>query len=219
MALGNLENLAVWHDMAISLLRKYCEMFYNYRRKQWESDKLEFKYITDDSSYLPNVREDMPHGGYLVTLDPVRHESIYNELQGIKESIAQGKVSQWRDRIVGASLQFLFNERHFYQPLLTLVAKNVDYQVTPVPLNKGEAQLVNDLQTAWSNGVFPAGAEVFLPRVMAAPWDMTITVRPVFSATSWWQAEATRSATAGRPSTSSPCTPRWARQSACSWGQ
>jgi len=167
MALGNLENLAVWHDMAISLLRKYCEMFYNYRRKQWESDKLEFKYITDDSSYLPNVREDMPHGGYLVTLDPVRHESIYNELQGIKESIAQGKVSQWRDRIVGASLQFLFNERHFYQPLLTLVAKNVDYQVTPVPLNKGEAQLVNDLQTAWSNGVFPAGAEVFLLRNVA----------------------------------------------------
>src|SRR5690625_7464849 len=43
MALGNLENLAVWHDMAISLLRKYGEMFYNYRRKQWESDKLEFR--------------------------------------------------------------------------------------------------------------------------------------------------------------------------------
>src|SRR5690625_1248943 len=167
MAFGSLENLTLWHDMAISLLRKYCEMFYNYRRKQWESDKLEFKYITDDSSYLPNVREDMPHGGYLVTLDPVRHESIYNELQGIKESIAQGKVSQWRDRIVGASLQFLFNERHFYQPLLTLVAKNVDYQVTPVPLNKGEAQFVNDVQTAWSNREFPAGAEVFLLRNVA----------------------------------------------------
>lgn len=167
MALGNLNNLSLWHDMAISLLRKYCEMFYNYRRKQWESDKLEFKYITDDSSYLPNVREDMPNGGYLVTLDPVRHESVYKELQAIKEQIAKDDVKQWQDTIVDAGLQFLFNERHFYQPLLTLVAKNVDYQVTPVPLNKGEAAFVADVQQAWNNGVFPDGSDVYLLRNIA----------------------------------------------------
>src|SRR5690625_63001 len=167
MVFGNLENLNLWHDMAISLLRKSCEMFYNYRRKQWENDKLEFSYITNDSSYLPNVREDMPQGGYLITLDPVRHESIYNELQDIKEHIAQGNVAQWQNHIVDAGLQFLFNERHFYQPLLTLVAKNVDYQITPVPLNKGEASFVNDLQKAWDNGVFPSGAEIYLLRNVA----------------------------------------------------
>jgi len=167
MELGNLNNLTLWHDMAISLLRKYCEMFYNYRRKQWESDKLEFKYITDDSSYLPNVREDMPEGGYLVTFDPVRHENVYNELQNIKELIAADDIQQWENTIVDASLKFLFNELHFYQPLLTLVAKDVDYQVTPIPLNKGEATFVADIQKAWDNGVFPEGSELYLLRNIA----------------------------------------------------
>lgn len=167
MELGNLKNVSLWHDMAISLLRKYCEMFYNYRRKQWESDKLEFKYITDDKSYLPNVREDMPEGGYLITLDPVRHENVYDELQNINAQIAANDVQQWQDTIVDAGLQFLFNERHFYQPLLTLVAKKVDYQVTPVPLNKGEADFVADVQRAWTNGVFPDEADVYLLRNIA----------------------------------------------------
>lgn len=167
MELGNLKNLGLWHDMAISLLRKYCEMFYNYRRKQWESDKLEFKYITDDSSYLPNVREGMPEGGYLITLDPIRHKNVHSELQKINAQIAVNDVQQWQDTIVDAGLQFLFNERHFYQPLLTLVAKKVDYQVTPVPLNQGEADFVASVQKAWTNGVFPDEADVYLLRNIA----------------------------------------------------
>src|SRR5690606_18262408 len=36
MALGDLSKLALWQEMAAALLRKYCEMFYGFRRKQWE---------------------------------------------------------------------------------------------------------------------------------------------------------------------------------------
>jgi len=167
MALHNLQNLSLWHDMAISLLRKYCELFYNYRRKQWESDKLEYKSITADNSYLPNAREDMPHGGYLVTLDPVRQENLHKELLNIQEQVEQGKVQDWQNRIADNSLQFLFNARHCYQPLLTFVAQQTDYQLTPIPLNKGEARLVIDLQKAWSNGLFPQDADVYLLRNIA----------------------------------------------------
>lgn len=164
MAFGSLQNITLWHDMAISLLRKYCEMFYNYRRKQWESDKLEYKPITADKTYLPNVREDMPHGGYLVTLDPVRQQSLYEQLVYINEQVEQGATQAWQNSIADGSLQFLFNERHLYQPLLTLIDKHRDYQVTPVPLNKGEANFVIDLHNAWCNGLFPDGADVYLLR-------------------------------------------------------
>lgn len=167
MALDKLQNLNLWHDMAISLLRKYCEMFYNYRRKQWEGDKLEYESITTDKSYLPNVCEKMPNGGYVVTLDRGRQQGLYDELVKIKEQIEAGKVQDWQNRIINSSLEFLYNERHCYQPLLTFTAKYPEYKVTPVPLNPGEASLVKDLQRAWNNGLLPAGADVFLLRNIA----------------------------------------------------
>lgn len=166
MQFGNLQNLRLWHDMAISLLRKYCEMFYNFRRKQWEADKLEYRYITEDTSYLPGVREDTPNGSFVITLDPVRQDSLYQQLENIRLKIIQGDTNQWQGQVT-EGLQFLHNERHFYQPLLTLVAKKPDYQVSPVPLNEGEARFVKDLQGAWEDGLFPENVEVYLLRNLA----------------------------------------------------
>lgn len=122
MQFGNLQNLRLWHDMAISLLRKYCEMFYNFRRKQWEADKLEYRHITEDTSYLPGVREDTPNGSFIITLDPVRQDSLYKQLDNIRHKIINGDIQNWQGQIADG-LEFLHNERHFYQPLLTIVAK------------------------------------------------------------------------------------------------
>ncbi len=166
MEFGSLQNLRLWHDMAISLLRKYCEMFYNFRRKQWEADKLEYRYITEDTGYLPGVREDTPNGSFVITLDPVRQDSLYRQLDSIRKKVLQGDISGWQGQVTDG-LQFLHNERHFYQPLLTLVAKKPDYQVSPVPLNEGEARFVKDLQSAWENGLFPENTEVYLLRNLA----------------------------------------------------
>lgn len=163
MQFGNLQNLRLWHDMAISLLRKYCEMFYNFRRKQWEADKLEYRYITEDTSYLPGVREDTPNGSLIITLDPVRQDSLYQQLENIRQKIINGDIQNWQGQIADG-LEFLHNERHFYQPLLTIVAKKVDYQVSPVPLNDGEARFVKDLQDSWEDELFLEDVEVYLLR-------------------------------------------------------
>ncbi|SEJ07791.1 hypothetical protein [Nitrosomonas eutropha] len=149
--------------MAISLLRKYCEMFYNFRRKQWEADKLEYRYITEDTSYLPGVREDTPNGSLIITLDPVRQDSLYQQLENIRQKIINGDIQNWQGQIADG-LEFLHNERHFYQPLLTIVAKKVDYQVSPVPLNDGEARFVKDLQDSWEDELFLEDVEVYLLR-------------------------------------------------------
>lgn len=164
MELGALNNLTLWHDMAISLLRKYCELFYNFRRKQWESDKLEYRSIALDKSYAPNVRKDLPHGGYLLTIDPVKQNTIVRQLEVIRDKIITGQINAWPGNVVGNNLRFLFNERHVYQPLLSLISKNNEFRVTPVPLNDGEERFVQSLQAAWEDEQFPKGADVYLLR-------------------------------------------------------
>jgi hypothetical protein len=161
MALGSLERLNLWHDMAAALLRKYCEMFYGLRRKQWEADKLEYRPITENSKYLPGVREETPEGSYLVTLDRVRHESLIKRLDNLRNKIAEGDVDFWNGKIEDG-LEFLWCERHFYQPLLA-ATQGLDFQVTPVSLNKGERDFVQDIQKAYEAKVFD-GYDVYLLR-------------------------------------------------------
>lgn len=161
MEAGKLERLRLWHDMAIALLRKYCEMFYGLRRKQWEADKLEYRPINEDSKYLPGVSESTPNGSYLVTLDRVRHESLIKRLDTLRQRIAANDVANWNGKIEDG-LEFLWCERHVYQPLVA-AAQGLDFQVAPVALNKGEANFVKDLQVAWQSGLF-SGYDTYLLR-------------------------------------------------------
>ena len=161
MALGALERLNLWHDMAAALLRKYCEMFYGLRRKQWEADKLEYRPITENSKYLPGVQEETPEGSYLVTLDRVRHKSLITRLDNLRNKIAEGDVNFWNGKIEDG-LEFIWCERHFYQPLLA-ATQGLDFQVTPVSLNKGERDFVTDIQKAYEAKIFD-GYDVYLLR-------------------------------------------------------
>lgn len=161
MTLGRLERLTLWHDIAAALLRKYCEMFYGLRRRQWESDKLEYRPITENSKYLPGVREDTPEGSYIVTLDRSRHDSLIDRLDRLRDSIQNNEVDRWHGRIEDG-LEFIWCERHFYQPLLA-ATQGLDFQVSPVSLNKGERDLVIDIQKAYQAEIFD-GYDVYLLR-------------------------------------------------------
>ena len=161
MALGDLSKLELWQEMASALLRKYCEMFYGYRRKQWEADKLEYRPITENSKYLFGVSDSSPHGSYTLTLDVQRHESLIKQLDNLRGHLLQKDVAQWQGKILDG-LEFLWCERHFYQPLVA-ATQGLDFQVSPVALNKGEAQFVRDLQAAWEQAVFE-GYELYLLR-------------------------------------------------------
>lgn len=158
---GQLERLDLWHDMAIALLRKYCEMFYGLRRKQWEGDKLEYRPITENTQYLPGVSESTPEGSYAITLDRVRHESLIKQLNTLREKIATNDIKAW-DGQIRDGLEFIWCERHFYQPLLA-ATQGLEFQISPVALNGGEGSFVKDIQIAVESGVFE-GYEVYLLR-------------------------------------------------------
>jgi hypothetical protein len=161
MALGQLEKMTLWHDMAASLLRKYCDMFYGLRRKQWEGDKLEYRSITENTDYLPGAGQDTPKGSHVITLDTGGDDSPLKQLEGLRNKLKNGDVAGWNGQVV-KGLEFIWCERHFYQPLLA-DAQRVPFDVSPVPLNTGEATFVKDVQQAIKDGVF-GDYEVYLLR-------------------------------------------------------
>lgn len=173
MELGRLERLTTWHDMAIALLRKYCEMFYGFRRKQWEGDKLEYRSITEGNKHLPGVNEETPTGSYVVTLDRVRHESLIKQLKALRGKIETNDANTWNGKIL-EGLEFIWSERHFYQPLLA-ATQGLDFQVSPVALNKGESEFVKDMQHAVQANVFE-GYDVFLLRNLTGQGSVGVFV-------------------------------------------
>ncbi|MCG7932076.1 MAG: DEAD/DEAH box helicase family protein [Candidatus Thiodiazotropha lotti] len=66
---GSLDGLRTWYDIALTLLKKYTEAFYAWRRKQWEADKLEYRPLVGDREIFPGVSEETPDGSYVLTVD------------------------------------------------------------------------------------------------------------------------------------------------------
>ena len=150
LSIHALNGVRVWHDIAISLLKKYCEVFYGLRRRQWEADKLEYRNLKDDKQIFPGVSKETPEGSYIVTVDLGRHETLIKQLDALQERIKNNKVSEWAGTATHG-LEFIWCEKHLYQPLIAQHDKEIE--VSPVPLNKGEQLFVTDMQKAIENGV------------------------------------------------------------------
>lgn len=120
-----------WQEIASTLLRKYCDRYYNFEKAAWEGENLEAQELTPDDA---NFIED-----YRILLDESLHD-IIEKLKEIKEAIDR---EEWLPLSFG-SLQVLAFDRHLYYPLLQIKQDGVT--VTPVPLNDGERQFVVDLK-------------------------------------------------------------------------
>ena len=80
-------------------------------------------------------------------------------MEELKRLIEKGELKPWEFRTIKA----IWFGRHLYQPLLYLQEKIVE--ISPVPLNKGERQFVEDLKAFHDNdGGFFAGKELYLLR-------------------------------------------------------
>lgn len=161
LELKGLNQHKVWHQITVALLKKYVEAFYTLRRKQWEADKLEFVGLTKDGRYLPNQSKDLPDGGHVLTLDRVRHEHVIKQLNALNNQVKMEDAA-WHNRTI-EGMEFLYCERHAYQPLIAAVQGLDGIKISPVQLNKGEMDFVRDVQAAFVSKVFN-GFDAYLLR-------------------------------------------------------
>lgn len=139
VAFDSYEKVRIWQEIAAALLRKYCERYYTFRKREWELPHLEYQDLSPDDPNFPTATDEHPDGCYRILIEESETE-IIEKLTELKELIERGELRPWEFR----GLKAMWFGRHLYEPLLHLTDKIVE--IRPVALNKGEQRFVDDLK-------------------------------------------------------------------------
>ena len=144
-----------WQEIAVALLKKYVERLYLYRKAEFERPFTQYREISAED---PNFIQQ-----YRIWVDQERDE-VVAKLKELKQLVESGQLKE--DGWNFESLIALGFSRHLYRPLLHL--KNKVLEVSPVPLNAGERDFVEDLRHFYEhNTEFFRGRELYLLRNMS----------------------------------------------------
>jgi hypothetical protein len=158
LALDSFEKVYLWQEIALSLIRKYTERYYTFRKREWELPHLEYQELAEDDPNFLGVKDETGNGYYRILIEQSQEE-IVARLEELKAMIEKGNLKPWEFH----GLKAIWFGRHLYEPLLYLDQKIVE--ISPVPLNKGERQFVEDLKMFHDNdGGFFAGKQLYLLR-------------------------------------------------------
>ena len=100
---------------------------------------LEYQDLKGDDPNFLGVRESPDEGYYRILIDESQEE-IVAKLSELKATIEKGDLKPWEFQ----GMKAICFGSHLYQPLLYLDTKIVE--ISPIPLNRGERQFVEDLK-------------------------------------------------------------------------
>jgi hypothetical protein len=153
MRFRSFDQVRGWQEIAVGLLKKYCDRYYKYCKAGYEQDHLEYAELAADDSNL--IAE------YRLLIDRSR-DDIVEKLTELKKLIASGKL---RDTEFAGFRAIMFGQ-HLYQPLLYVNSELVE--VRPVALNEGERDFVLDLRDyCEQHRTFFEGRQLYLLRNMS----------------------------------------------------
>ncbi|MGB7213336.1 MAG: DEAD/DEAH box helicase family protein [Gemmatimonadales bacterium] len=159
LAFDDFAKVTTWREIALSLARKYVDRYYQFHRRHWELPHLEYRLLEPTDRNFPRVvREDGEELGYRVLVEESKAE-IIKKLEELKTEIVERQLTRWEFKGIKA----IALDQHLYVPLLT--ADSGAVEITPVPLNQGEWQFVEDLKAFHTkNPDAFAGRETYLLR-------------------------------------------------------
>ena len=124
------------HNIAVALLKKYLEKFYNLSHANWEQQHL--KYENLDQFELSLSRDDDTQQYQYIFKIKEDQEEYIDRVMAIANDIRKGKLK----RVSFRNLIVFLADRHLYNPLI-YINKNIDsIKVMPVALNEGEMSFV-----------------------------------------------------------------------------
>jgi len=129
-------NIFIWQEIAITLLKKYIEQFYLFHKNQFHSDNVEAVQLSaaDDNFVVE----------YDIRLNTVEDiEQYKNKVEQLKTEVLEPAFSSIQ---IGSEIVAFDNILHLYKPLIYL-GKNYNnlIQVSPIALDVSEKQFLDDL--------------------------------------------------------------------------
>lgn len=158
---NDFKNFKKWQEIAIVLLKKYCDFFYKYKKSEWEFPHLQYEELKEDDANF--IKE----GKYIFTINrPEENDSLISKLTQLKEMIESGQLKdiEFKNFSYG-NFEPLEFEKHLYNPLIYIKKNATEIEVTPINLNEGERNFVLDLKAFYeANPSFFSDKELYLLR-------------------------------------------------------
>lgn len=155
---ANFDGVLLIQQVAAELLKRYCDHFYNYRKREYIEPRLELRELTPDDDNLP--QEDC----YQLIVDGDEAQVILG-IEQLKKELAAKK----NDLPKAGDLHACNFGSHLFQPLFH-VRRGGKITILPVALGESEYQFVTDLKE-WCDKNKEAleqdGIELFLLRNMS----------------------------------------------------
>ena len=84
--------MRLWEEIALSLLKKYTERYYTFRKREWELPHLEYRDLDERRPEFPRRRRTTPDDGYYRILIEKSQEEIVAKLEELKALIEKGDL-------------------------------------------------------------------------------------------------------------------------------
>jgi len=131
---SNFDGVVILQRVASELLKRYCDHYYNYKKREYIEPRLEMRELTKEDENLP--KEEF----YQLIVDGDEAQVI----QGIQQIEKELKTK--KDELLRCGdLNACNFGRHLFQPLFH-VRSGGKITVSPVSLNESEYQFVSDLK-------------------------------------------------------------------------
>ncbi|WP_059280048.1 DEAD/DEAH box helicase family protein [Dehalococcoides mccartyi] len=145
-------------QVATELLKRYCEHYYNYCKREYIEPRLELRELTPED-------DNLPQGEYYQLIVDGDEEQLIQGIQKIKKELIDNK-----DKLLKAGdLNACNLGIHLFQPVFH-VRPGGKITILPVSLNESEYQFVTDLKTWYDSRhktLKKDGMELFLLRNMS----------------------------------------------------
>ena len=149
LAATRFDRVRVWQQIAESLLTGYCERLYKFRKQAWESEHAQVYELNPTD---PNFFDE-----YTFQIER-NEEALIEQIKDLETIIKSGKTFNQR------GVQAMGWNLHLYAPLIH-ISGNAMVEVSPVELNPGEWQFINDLKKFHQNqNAFFEGKELYVLR-------------------------------------------------------
>lgn len=151
LEIGNFDRVRLWQEIATALLKDYIKAFYQAKKAEWEAPRLVYDDLdTTGGNFFDDYRFVIEQS----------EDAIRAQLNQLKQAVDEQNDA---DNQTYGKLEGIFFRQHLYQPLIYLKSSLV--KVSPVHLNEGERDFVNDLKRFYkTNHEYFADKQLYLLR-------------------------------------------------------
>jgi hypothetical protein len=151
MRFNSMAKVENWQAIAISLLKKFVDKYYNFEKAQYESDKMEYVFLNDWKYRDNNIIDE-----YVFSIKESDTDLIV-KLEEMGKKLAEEHTGY-------GSVEALYFDKHLFKPLIHI--KKSEISCKPLALVESEAKFVKDIKKFYEqeNSGAVNGHDIYLLR-------------------------------------------------------